>query len=113
MELSPNKNRVVYFSDYEIWILYMKDAALKRKAGEKVLLMRLSEKIKNLHWINSDYLIFNAGNIVKISEIDERDKTNVIDIAEYQNPESFWSNNTKKLYILSEGNLYQSEKLIQ
>ncbi|MDO8436511.1 MAG: hypothetical protein Q7S82_04025 [bacterium] len=113
IKISPNSKKLVYFSDYEIWILYLQDEGMREKAGSKVFLMRLSEKIQNLNWLNSDYLIFNTGDKIKISEVDERDKVNIIDIAEYKNPEPFWSEDTKKLYILSEGNLYQSDKLIK
>ena len=55
----------------------------------------------------------------KISEIDERDKINVIEAAEIKTTplltgrvEIFWGENDKKLYILSEGRLYSSTALL-
>jgi hypothetical protein len=42
-------------------------------------------------------------------EIDERDKINIYDLAEFKEPKIFF--NDKKLYLLSEENLYASEPL--
>lgn len=115
---SPDGTKLVFFSDYEIWILPLKDV-LDRKAGEKFSLIRFSENIKDCLWLNEEYLILNVNNKVKISEINDKDKLNIVDVAEIKNPGQeiagsniFWNKNNNKLYILSEGNLYQSEPLI-
>ncbi|GAI49198.1 unnamed protein product, partial [marine sediment metagenome] len=50
---------------------------------------------------------------IKIAEIDDRDRINVVDIAEFENPKIFWNKNDKKLYVLSEENLYVSESLMR
>jgi len=112
-KISPDSNKLVYFSDYEIWILYLEDefGQPQRKAGEKIFLIRLSEKIQDCFWLNANYLIFVTGNKIKISEIDTRDKINVIDIANFETPEIFWNKTNKRLYILSNGNLYSSGTL--
>ncbi len=119
LKISPDSKKIVLLSDYEIWILFLKDEMIQpqRKAGEKVFLMRLSEKIKNCFWLNSDYLVFNVGNKIKISEIDNRDKINVIEIKPPTNNsggvEIFWNKIDKKLYLLSEGGfLYSSGVLL-
>ena len=114
LKISPDHKKVVYFTDYEIWILFLKEISNQpqRKAGDKLFLIRLSEQIKDCFWLNSDYLIFNAANKIKIAEIDDRDRINVVDVAEVENPKIFWNKNDKKLYILSNGNLSQSGKLL-
>lgn len=115
LKISPDLKKIVYFSDHEIWILFLKDSdsTLNHQKGDKVFLVRLSEKIGNLFWLNSDYLIFNSQNKIKIAEIDDRDRINIMDIAEFPTSqlEIFFSQAIKKLYILTEGNLYQSEAL--
>ena len=83
----------------------------QKKAGEKLFLIRLSEKIGDCFWLNSNYLVFNAGNKIKIAEIDDRDRINIVDITEFENPEIFFNKNDKKLYLLSGENLYRSEAL--
>jgi hypothetical protein len=113
IKISPDLNKLLYFSDYEAWILFLKDydPSTVHRAGDRVFLVRLSEKIGDCFWLNSDYLIYNAADKIKIAEIDDRDRINIINIAEFKNPEIFWNQFNKKLYILSEGNLYQSENL--
>jgi len=114
LKISPDYKKIVYFSDYEIWILFLKEIGdqPQRKAGDKLFLIRLSEQIKDCFWFNSNYLVFNAGDKIKIAEIDDRDRINVADVAEFENPKIFWNKNDKKLYVLSDGNLYQSERLL-
>ena len=114
LKISPDYKKIVYFSDYEIWILFIKETSgqPQRKAGDKLFLIRLSEQIKDCFWFNSNYLVFNAGGKIKIAEIDDRDRINIVDVAEFENPKIFWNKNDKKLYVLSDGNLYQSERLL-
>jgi len=134
LKISPDLKKLLLLSDYEIWILFLKEIVSQpqRKAGEQLFLVRLSEKIGDCFWLNSDYLIFNAANKIKIAEIDDRDKINIVDIAEvdelpfisthrplseeearvFENPEIFWNQFDKKLYILSGENLSQSGKLL-
>jgi WD40 repeat protein len=106
LKVSPDFKKLVYFSDYEIWILFL------RESEENLFLIRLSEKIRDVSWLNSNYLIFNSGDKIKIAEIDTRDRINVIDIAELKNPRIFWNEIDKRLYVLSEENLYRSRALL-
>ena len=126
---SPDFQKMVYFNDYEIWVLFLekKYDQPQKEAGEKLFITRFSEKIDNLFWYTSHYLIFNVGDKIKVVEIDDRDKINIVDLTEFSSvaksygesseasseggkePKIFWSN--KKLYILSEKNLYVSEEL--
>lgn len=114
LKISPDSRKLVYFSDYEIWVLFLNDIFYQpqRKAGEKIFLMRLSENINNVFWLNSDYLVFNTANKIKISEIDNRDRINIADVGEFKNPDFYWDKNDKKLYILSEGNLESTAPLL-
>ncbi len=113
-KLSPDSKKLVYFSDYEIWILFLKEKQNQppKKAGEKLFLIRLSEKIKDVLWLNSYYLVFSIENKIKINEIDERDRINMIDLVEYENPEIFFNEKDKKLYVLSNEIWYQSKALL-
>jgi len=114
LKISPSYKKLVYFSNYEIWILFLKGelGQPQIKTGDKLFLIRLSKDIRDCFWLNSDYLIFNVGNKIKIIEIDNRDRINIIDIAEFENPKMFWNQFNKKLYILSEGSLYASDTLL-
>jgi len=114
LKISPDQKKIVYFSNQEVWVLFLKDVISQpeKKAGERILIARLSEKIGDIFWLNSNYLIFNAGDKIKISEIDDRDRVNIVDIAEIKKPEIFWNSTNKKLYVLSEGTLYSSSVLL-
>jgi cytidyltransferase-like protein len=121
LKISPDNKKLAYFSNHEIWILFLSDKndPPQKKAGEKLFLIRLSETITDVFWINSNYLIFMAGDIIKISEIDDRDKLNIIDIFETKklpqngsSLEMFWNQFDKKLYLLSGNNLYGSGALL-
>jgi len=121
LKISPDNKKLAYFSNHEIWILFLSDKndPPQKKAGEKLFLIRLSEAITDVFWINSNYLIFIAGDNIKISEIDDRDKLNIIDIFETKklpqngsSLEMFWNQFDKKLYLLSGNNLYGSGTLL-
>ncbi len=120
-KISPDNRKLAYFSDHEIWTLLLNDKndPPQKKTGDKVFLMRLSEKITDVFWLNDNYLIFIAGDKIKISEIDDRDRLNIIDIFEIKKlPQNgsavkmFWNQFDKKLYLLSENNLYGSGALL-
>lgn len=110
LKISPDNKKLIFFSNSEIWILFLKDEGTK-KAGEKLFINRLSEKIGDVFWLNSDYLIFNSGDNLKIVEIDDRDRIQTWDITNFPSPEIYFNPNNRKLYILSQGNLFVSEKL--
>ncbi|MDD2696712.1 MAG: hypothetical protein PHE52_00945 [Candidatus Pacebacteria bacterium] len=114
LKVSPDLKKLAYVSNNEIWILFLADTYDQpaKSAGEKVFLVRLSDKINDLFWITSDHLVFSAGNKIKISEIDNRDGINIVEIAETKTPEIFWSESEKRLYILTESILYGSQGLL-
>lgn len=113
-KISPDNKKIVYFSDYEIWILFLEDASEQpqRKIGEKLFLTRFSEKIGDIFWLNQNYLTFNVGNKIKVSEIDERDKINIYDLNEFNEPRIFFNKTDEKLYILTKNNFYSSINLL-
>lgn len=114
LEVSPDKRKIVFFSNSEIWVLFLRNDGL-RKSGDRLFISRLSERIGNTLWLNSDYLFFNSGDNLKIAELDDRDRIQIWDINTSPDFNSgvkiYFNQNNKKLYILNEGNLFISEKL--
>jgi len=84
-----------------------------KKAGDKVFLGSFGEKIKDIFWLNSNYLIVNSGNKIKIIETDDRDKIQTWGIGEFENPQIFFNENDKKLYVLDKNNLFVAENLLK
>jgi len=115
LEISPDSRKLAYLSEHEIWILFLEEETNppQRKSGEKLFLIRFSEKIRDFFWLNSNYLILNAGNKIKIIEIDNRDKINIVNFAEFEKPEIFWNETEKRLSVLSENNLFRSRVLLR
>jgi len=113
-KISPTNNKLCLFNNYEIWILFLTDFLDQpyREAGEKTFLTRFSQPIDEIYWLSSDYLIFNTGDKIKIAEIDNRDKVNIIKVGEFKEPKIFWNKEYRRLYVLSEGNLYTLENLL-
>jgi len=113
-EISPDYEKIYLASDHEIWILFLKDISTQpqRKAREKLFLTRFSREIKNIFWYTSHYLIFNTNGKIKITEIDNRDRINVVDLKEFQNPRIYFNNENKRLYVLENKNIFVSEKLL-
>jgi len=114
LKISPTSRTLAYLSDYEAWLLFLKDREYepKRKAGEKLLLLRLSEKINDCYWLNDDYLVLNIGEAIKIIEADDRDKIQAWDLTTLAQPKMFFNQNDKKLYVLSKDKLYCSDALL-
>ncbi len=111
--VSPDKKKIAYFTDYEIRVLFLEDHYdLGKSAGDTAFLARFSEKIKNVFWLDSYYLLFSVGDKIKAAEIDNRDKPNMADLAELKNPKLHWDEGKKTIYTLSEGALYKNSGLL-
>lgn len=111
VKISGDSKKIAYFNDHEIWVMFLEKnyEQPQKEAKDKVFINRFSEDINDLFWYTDHYLIFSLQDKIKVAEIDDRDKINIVDLAEYKNPDIFFAN--KKLYILSENNLYASEEL--
>ncbi len=84
-----------------------------QKAKESALVGEFEGGIGNVFWLNGHYLLFNAGNAIKISEIDNRSKTNVIDIGNFPSPKLLYDFRNRKVYILSQGKIYVSNQILE
>jgi len=122
LKSSPDGKKLLYGSDNELWIIFLEDKTdqPQKKSGDKVFLIRLSNKITNVSWVNDSYLAFLSDDTIKITETDDRDKINVIDLFETKNlpeegevKEMFWNRFDDKIYILNEnGYLFGSNLLL-
>ena len=110
-KLSYDSKKLVYYNNYEINVFYLEKQydPPQKEAKENLFVTRFSEEIKNVFWYTDYYLIFNVGDKIKVAELDDRDKLNIVDLTEFKNPEIFFAN--KKLYILSENTIYSSDQL--
>jgi hypothetical protein len=112
---SPDGKKLAVSNGSELWIMYLQDSQGQpyHKAQDKVFITRISKDINNLAWISSHYLVFSTDTDVQAMEIDERSTINSAHLAQFPDPTLFWQEASKTLGILSQGNLYVSETLIQ
>lgn len=110
-QFSPNNEKILYYDKHEIRVLFLERQYDQpaRKKYEELFITRFSEEINNVYWYTNHYLIFNIDNKIRISEIDDRDKINMVDLKEVNHQEMFFYD--KKLYILDKDTLYSSEEL--
>jgi len=113
-KISPDLKKAVYYSNYEIWILFLKPelGQPQKESKEQLFIARFSEKMGEIFFFTNHYLIFNNGRKIKIAETDDRDIINIVDLAEFESPKIFWNQKYKKLFILSNGSFYSSKVLI-
>jgi len=114
MEFSPDNEKALYWTDHEIWVLWLKEvwAQPYRKAGDKELITRYADKIIQALWLakTNEHIIYSVAGAngeaqIKITEIDGRDQRNTFDIYSAKNPEIYWNGNDDLLYILTDGKL--------
>jgi len=101
---SPDKKTIAFGSNTEVWLW-------DTVKNEKVFLTRFSEKIKNIFWLNSDYLILSAGDSIKIIG-KNKDKLNVYNYNQFKNPIISWNEKEKNLLIFSDNKFYLGEKIL-
>ncbi len=114
---SPDNQKIIMIGGRQILI-----SSLEKNWKDTRVLATFAEPIKNLEWLNSSYIIVNYQDSITISEVDTRGNVNMVTMTNpipiedkniiVKNPKIFFNQQTKKLYILSEGNLLVSEKLI-
>jgi len=118
---SPDGKNMIYYSESEIY-LYAFEKSPYNKTDEnnvKLFSAKYGETISNCFWLNNDYIIFESGNRIIISEIDFRGNINQNELqkswepnADSKNPSVIFNQQDDKLYVLTGGNLYFSEKII-
>lgn len=99
---SPDNKNLIYYSQNKIYLYSVTE--------KKYFEIFSGSKIANLQWLNNNYIIFNAGDKVMISEIDYRGNINAITLTQTATS-IFFNHQTEKLYILADDSLLVSEKL--
>lgn len=112
--LSPDAHKIALSSGNEIWLYFFEEEREQpsRSKGEKVFLTRFSEDIGNLGWFDSHHLLFTRGEAIVVSEIDNRDHLNMVELAKFSNPSIFWQNAAKTLFVHTKDQILSSEKLL-
>jgi len=95
------KEKMAVFSDHEIWLF--------DKEGRKFLL-RETPEIKDVAFLNENYLVFLTQNKIKIVETDTRDKLNLYEIGEIEG-EKIGVNEKREILIMANEGFFLSDPL--
>lgn len=119
---SPDSKNMIYFDSKNIYLYAFEqsDYIKTNQNNVKLFSANTGETISDCYWLNNDYIIFESGNRIIISEIDFRGNINQIEIekswpanADSKNPKLIFDSQNNRIYILTDNKLYTSEKLLQ
>jgi len=96
LKFAIDSKKMVYYDDYETSVFFLEKIydQPERDKYENVFLARFPEKINNVFWYTDHYLLIFVEDIIKIVEIDDRDKVNIVDLIELEELNSFQDTRT-------------------
>jgi len=109
VQFANDNKKLLYSTPTEIWAYYLEDILIQpnKKAYEKELITRLSQKIEQVLWFDqtNEHIIFIVNQTVKIIELDDRDYRNTHDLFNFEISQIVYSQTDKKLYFVKEDKL--------
>ncbi len=115
ISFSNDESKVAFNDNGTIIVFYLKNKEFEdvaHKQGDKIIVSKLESLDARMSWIGDNHLLINDNSKIIITETDNRDKVNMATIAQYDNPIIFFNQRDKKAYILSQGTLYLSERIV-
>lgn len=104
IEFSQDNKKLLIQKDNEIFMRYLEniESAPNRQKDEEILLTRYADSIKKAYFLpfNYEYVIFEVGNTIKISETDNRDTYNTTDLAFGHSLDISFEDKTLNLYYI-------------
>ena len=112
--ISPDNKNLIYWNRDKIFLYSFADTKFSQ--------LYAGNQIGNLQWLNNDYIIFNDGDKIIISEIDYRGNINTITFPltlnignnktlDIKSPQTFFNPQDGELYILTQNTLLSSDKI--
>jgi hypothetical protein len=118
IQFSDDGKKLLFWTNNEIRLLMLRDWEVQpiRKKNNNILITRFSETINNVQWMdNYENIIFSVNNSIKSSEIDIRDRINIVDIMKTDRPlenrQVFYNKENQTLYFIDQ-EILKSLKLI-
>ena len=120
---SPDNQKMAYYSANTLGIYYATNDTDSYDHPQNVILKTTTEPLKNIFWINSDYVLLITENTISIVEIDARNNVNIVALPEtiqltdnqmisLKDAQILFNNTDKKIYLLSGKTTLVSERLI-
>lgn len=111
-EISPDSHNLAFAKKNNIFLYTISTDASREYLTLKnsALLYQANAPIKNIIWLNNNYIIFLDEEKIIISEIDFRGNINTITLPQTASS-IFFNNQDNRLYILKNDSLLVSEKI--
>ena len=109
LEFSSDNQKLLFYTPNEIWVYYLEDIFEQpnKKADEKELITRLSQRISNVIWYGAtnQHIIFSIGQDIKVTELDGRDQRNTFDLIKLDFEQIGYNPEDKGIYFFKQGKL--------
>lgn len=108
-EFSADSKKLLLQTEHEVFVYFLDDieGAPNRKKGEQIVIARYSEPIKKAVFLPFEYehVFFEVNGALKISETDNRDQINTINLVQGNNFEISFDNNILNIYYITDKGL--------
>ncbi|MBI2113058.1 MAG: hypothetical protein HYT50_00550 [Candidatus Wildermuthbacteria bacterium] len=113
-EISPSKDKrsIAHSQGTGLFVSSVYASPDKLLQKRTTVLSTDHANVSNLIWLANSHVFFTSGNAIMVAETDVRDRANIALLGTFPNPSLFWHEKEKTLYVLSEGFLFASEKLM-
>lgn len=109
VQFSNDHENVLYVANNELWVFHFHNTLQPDNAtiSKKELVTRSSKPIEQAIWYIKDdkHIIFTVDSLIKIIELDERDKRNIVDIIKSPVEQINYDLKSNKLYWVTENKL--------
>lgn len=101
-QFSDDGKKLLFWNDNEIFVYFVRewDVQPAREESELIPITRYAEKIKNIQWSRDyEHIIFTVDKKIKLIELDQRDRRNLMDITSLNIDDSYVVNNNSDALI--------------
>jgi hypothetical protein len=115
ISISYDYKKIAVWLDNQIWLFYLEPEYQQpqRIEFEKFLLEAFPKNLNEVFWLTPYYLVFSLEDGIRASEIDNRSRLNTVILSEFKNPKILWFPERKRLFALSENNLYFTDDILK
>ncbi len=111
-DFSSDEKKILWIKENELWVKWLEDFLVQpyRQKNEQELIIRFSSPIKTaVFYPNDEYLTFVVENQIKVTELDNRDLRNIVDLIDSQdkNISIFLNSSNRYLYLKQNNNLFR------
>ncbi|OGI21271.1 MAG: hypothetical protein A2808_01205 [Candidatus Moranbacteria bacterium RIFCSPHIGHO2_01_FULL_55_24] len=88
-QFSDDGKKVLYYTDTEISVVFLREWEVQpvREADSTFQIVRFSQPLQFAQWTKDyEHVLFALGGSVKVAELDNRDRRNILDLINFEKP---------------------------